>query len=76
MTVMAATTGPVPAASSRPLTVHDREGMPEFELDERGNYQRVAEVSGDKAYEATQPFPVTIVPAELLGCFEVTPDRG
>jgi Uma2 family endonuclease len=37
-----------------------------FELDGTGfHYQKVAEVSGDKAYEATQPFPVRIVPAEL-----------
>lgn len=37
-----------------------------FELDGTGfNYQKVAEVSGSKAYEATQPFPVRIVPAEL-----------
>lgn len=36
-----------------------------FELDEQGCYQRIAEVSGDKEYEATRPFPVTIVPAEL-----------
>jgi Uma2 family endonuclease len=37
-----------------------------FELDGTSfHYQQVAEVSGDKAYEATQPFPVRIVPAEL-----------
>jgi Uma2 family endonuclease len=37
-----------------------------FELDGSGfHYEKVAEVSGDKAYEATQPFPVRIVPAEL-----------
>ncbi len=37
-----------------------------FELDGTGfHYQKVAEVNGDKAYEATQPFPVRIVPAEL-----------
>lgn len=37
-----------------------------FELDERGTYQLVAEVAADKAYEATQPFAVRIVPSELL----------
>lgn len=37
-----------------------------FELDGTGfNYQKVAEVSGDKVFEATQPFAVRIVPAEL-----------
>jgi Uma2 family endonuclease len=39
-----------------------------FELDSTGfRYERVAEVVGDKAFEATQPFPVRVVPAELLG---------
>ena len=37
-----------------------------FELDERGRYQLVAEVAGDKAFDASQPFPVRVVPAELL----------
>jgi Uma2 family endonuclease len=38
-----------------------------FELDSTGfRYERVAEVVGDKAFEATQPFAVRIVPAELL----------
>ena len=38
-----------------------------FELD--GNdfqYEKVAEIKGNKAYDATQPFPIRIVPAELL----------
>jgi Uma2 family endonuclease len=30
-------------------------------------YQQVAEVVGDKAFEATQPFAVRVVPAELPG---------
>lgn len=39
-----------------------------FELDRKGfTYQLIAEVVGDKAFEATQPFPVRIVPVELLG---------
>lgn len=39
-----------------------------FELDSTGfRYQRIAEVVGDKAFEATQPFAVRVVPAELLG---------
>jgi hypothetical protein len=38
-----------------------------FELDEEGRYQQMAEVAGDKAFEATAPFPVRIVPGELLG---------
>jgi Uma2 family endonuclease len=38
-----------------------------FELDGNGfQYERIAEVKGDKAYEATQPFPVRIVLTELL----------
>jgi Uma2 family endonuclease len=31
-----------------------------------GRYEQVAEVSGEDAYEATEPFPVTVVPARLL----------
>lgn len=39
-----------------------------FELDSKGfRYQQIAEVFGDKAFEATQPFAVRIVPVELLG---------
>ena len=37
-----------------------------FELDENGKYQQVAEVRGDAAFEATQPFPVRVAPSELL----------
>ena len=40
-----------------------------FELDETGRYQTIAEVVGDKPFEATQPFPVRIVLTELLGRF-------
>jgi Uma2 family endonuclease len=38
-----------------------------FELDDEGEYQKLAEVEGAKAFEAQRPFPVRIVPAELLG---------
>ncbi|PSL56642.1 Uma2 family endonuclease [Saccharothrix carnea] len=38
-----------------------------FELDAEGCYQQVAEVQGEKPFDATLPFPVRIVPAELLG---------
>ncbi|HEX5401067.1 MAG TPA: Uma2 family endonuclease [Pseudonocardiaceae bacterium] len=39
-----------------------------FELDSTGlRYQLMAEVAGDKSLEATQPFAVHVVPAELLG---------
>jgi Uma2 family endonuclease len=39
-----------------------------FELDGSGTaYERVAEVEGDKAFEAAQPFAVRIVPRDLLG---------
>lgn len=37
-----------------------------FELDEDGKFQLVAEVKGEAAFEATQPFPVRVVPSELL----------
>jgi Uma2 family endonuclease len=42
-------------------------GMTVFELDDNGRYQVVAEVKGGDAFEAERPFPVRIVPAELLG---------
>jgi Uma2 family endonuclease len=39
-----------------------------FELDSKGfRYQKVAVIKGDMAFEATRPFPVRIVPVELLG---------
>lgn len=38
-----------------------------FELDDTGQYQQIAQVEGDKAFDATQPYPLRIVPAELLG---------
>jgi Uma2 family endonuclease len=38
-----------------------------FELDDAGSYRLVAEVKGEDALEARRPFPVRIVPAELLG---------
>jgi Uma2 family endonuclease len=38
-----------------------------FELDEEGHYQQVGKAAGDEPYEAGQPFPVRIVPEELLG---------
>jgi Uma2 family endonuclease len=40
-----------------------------FELDDGGRYQTVAEVTGDKPFEAIAPFPVRIVLTELLGRF-------
>src|SRR6266498_1255191 len=38
-----------------------------WELDDMGVYCKVAEVEGNDAFEVTLPFPVRIVPAELLG---------
>ena len=38
-----------------------------FELDAGGRYRQVAEVKADDAFDATRPFPVRVVPAELLG---------
>ena len=37
-----------------------------YELDSDGHYQLVAEVTGDQMWTASQPFPVTIRPADLL----------
>lgn len=38
-----------------------------FQLDGYGQYQMVADVKDEDAFEAERPFPVRIVPAELLG---------
>jgi len=38
-----------------------------FELDADGNYQQAAKAAGDEAIELERPFPVRIVPRELLG---------
>ncbi|GHG00768.1 MULTISPECIES: Uma2 family endonuclease [Amycolatopsis] len=38
-----------------------------FELDEEGRYQQVAKAAGDEPVELERPFPVRIVPRELLG---------
>ncbi|KDN22916.1 Uma2 family endonuclease [Amycolatopsis rifamycinica] len=38
-----------------------------FELDADGHYQQVAKAAGDEAVELEWPFPVRIVPRELLG---------
>lgn len=36
-----------------------------WELDRTGTYAEVADVTGDEAFEATVPFPVTVVPSAL-----------
>ncbi|MEU4802677.1 Uma2 family endonuclease [Actinosynnema sp. NPDC023587] len=38
-----------------------------FELTARGSYELVSVVKGDQAFEALRPFPVRVVPVELLG---------
>jgi Uma2 family endonuclease len=38
-----------------------------LELDAEGWYEQVAEVKGEDSFDATLPFPVRIVPVELLG---------
>lgn len=43
----------------------DRPRLTCFEL-RRGSYRQVTEISGDEAFKAERPFPVTIVPAELV----------
>lgn len=38
-----------------------------FELGEDGEYRRRAKAVGPEAFEATKPFPVRVVPSELIG---------
>lgn len=45
----------------------DQPSMQVFELDPEGHYQLVAKVTGREAFQAERPFPVRIVPTELLG---------
>ena len=67
---------------SRKKEVYQRFGVPSywvidpaepsliaFELDDKGRYQTIAELAGDKTFEATRPFPVRFVLRELLGPF-------
>lgn len=45
----------------------DQPSMEVFEVDPEGRYQLVAKVTGREAFQAQRPFPVRIVPTELLG---------
>ncbi|WP_461157127.1 Uma2 family endonuclease [Saccharopolyspora tripterygii] len=38
-----------------------------FELGEDGEYERIVEVAGSEGFDAAHPFPVRVVPAELIG---------
>jgi Uma2 family endonuclease len=37
-----------------------------YRLDDTGNYAEVATVRGDDTYDATEPFPVSVVPCKLV----------
>jgi Uma2 family endonuclease len=43
-----------------------------WELDPDGSYRRVADVCGEEAFEASVPFPVRVVPADLVSWPPVT----
>lgn len=45
----------------------DEPALTVFELDVEGRYQQVAKAAGDEPFDAERPFPVRIVPRELLG---------
>jgi Uma2 family endonuclease len=65
---------------SRKRDVYEKFGIPSYWLVEpdekqpsltvlelrRGRYVEVAQVTGDEPFEAAHPFPVTVVPAELV----------
>ena len=38
-----------------------------FELDDTGRYEQVAEVKDAESFGAERPFPVRVVPRDLLG---------
>jgi Uma2 family endonuclease len=37
-----------------------------WQLAESGHYEQVAEVAGDEVYEAVEPYPVAVRPADLV----------
>jgi Uma2 family endonuclease len=37
-----------------------------WELDARGRYEQVAQVIGEDAFDATRPYPVSVIPADLV----------
>lgn len=45
----------------------DKPSMTVFELDHGGRYTEIAHIVGDESYEARRPYPVRVVPVELLG---------
>jgi Uma2 family endonuclease len=45
----------------------DEPSLTVFELDPDGHYVEVAKAAGTEPYQATHPFPVRIVPVDLLG---------
>ena len=49
------------------VVVPDREkpAVIVFELS-RGSYEQVAHVTGDDGFQAERPFPVTVVPSQLV----------
>jgi Uma2 family endonuclease len=49
-----------------PVARPDEARLIAWELDERGEYQQVADVRGESEYHATRPFPVTVIPAALV----------
>ncbi len=59
-------------AGTRSFWVVDPVARPEearltvWELADKGGYQQVADVTGSKAFEATQPYPVRVIAADLV----------
>lgn len=57
-----------PVAHGGPFTRADLDRMPQggrrYEI--IGRYREVAAVRGEEPFEATEPFPVTVVPAHLV----------
>jgi Uma2 family endonuclease len=49
-----------------PVARPDEAALVVWELNENGRYREVAKATGDESFEATLPFPVTVVPADLV----------
>lgn len=49
-----------------PIARPEEARLTAWELGADGRYERIAEVTGDKEFHATLPYPVTVVPAALV----------
>jgi Uma2 family endonuclease len=49
-----------------PVVRPDEAALVGWELDDKGRYREVAKATGEERFEATIPFPVAVIPADLV----------